>query len=176
IVNSNEELLHKILFRFLMELENEFAFLPALLSQNDPSAAPLIHALKGVSGNIGAKALSSICNLIDNNYKKDFVVSKESIDALQSAMDALKTEIKSMHLDTNIASQETALNNDELQNLFQETLKDVKIGTMIQTQKQQILFSGLKNKINSYELGLWMEAMDEFDYDKAYNIMKEWKV
>ena len=176
MVNSNEELLHKILFRFLMELENEFAFLPALLSQNDPSAAPLIHALKGVSGNIGAKALSSICNLIDNNYKKDFVVSKESIEALQSAMDALKTEIKSMHLDTNVVSHETALNNDELQNLFQETLKDVKIGTMIQTQKQQMLFSGLKDKINGYELGLWMEAMDEFDYDKAYNIMKEWKV
>jgi predicted phage tail protein len=102
--------------------------------------------------------------------------TKESIDALQSAMDALKTEIKAMHLDTNVVSYKTALNDDELQNLFQETLKNVKIGTMIQTQKQQMLFSGLKDKINNYELGLWMEAMDEFDYDKAYNIMKEWKV
>jgi len=175
IVNSNKELLHKILSKFLIELENEFASLPTLLSQNDPSAAPLIHALKGVSGNIGAKALSSICNLIYNNYKKSSIVSKESIDALQSAMDALKTEIKSMHMDTNVVSHEAALNDDELQNLFQETLKNVKIGTMIQTQKQQMLFSGLKDKINSYELGLWMEAMDEFDYDKAYNIMKEWK-
>jgi len=175
IVNSNKELLHKILSKFLIELENEFASLPTLLSQNDSSAAPLIHALKGVSGNIGAKALSSICNLIYNNYKKSSIVSKESIDALQSAIDALKTEIKSMHLDTNVVSHETALNDDELQNLFQETLKNVKIGTMIQTQKQQMLFSGLKDKINGYELGLWMEAMDEFDYDKAYNIMKEWK-
>jgi PAS domain S-box-containing protein len=77
IVNSNKELLHKILSKFLMELENEFASLPALLSQNDPSAAPLIHALKGVSGNIGAKALSSICNLIYNNYKKSSIISKE---------------------------------------------------------------------------------------------------
>ncbi|DAB31021.1 MAG TPA: hypothetical protein CFH84_00830 [Sulfurimonas sp. UBA12504] len=176
IVNSNKELLHKILSKFLIELENEFASLPTLLSQNDPSAASLIHALKGVSGNIGAKALESICNLIYNNYKKDSIVSKESIDALQSAINALKTEIRSMHLDSNAVSHETALNDNELQNLFQETLKNVKIGTMIQTQNQQILFSGLKDKINSYELGLWMEAMDEFDYDKAYNIMKEWKV
>jgi len=176
IVNSNKELLHKILSKFLIELENKFASLPALLSQNDPSAAPLIHALKGVSGNIGAKALASICNLIYNKYKKDPVVSKENIDALQNAMNALKTEIRSMRLDTNAVLQETALNSDELQNLFQEILKDVKIGTMIQTRKQQMLFSGLKDKINGYELGLWMEAMDEFDYDKAYNIMKEWKV
>jgi|GEM_PF-571923 len=176
IVDSNKELLDKILSRFLVELESDFDNLPELLSQNDLSAKALIHALKGVSGNIGAKALASICTKINDGLKKGDKISIESISSLKGAIDELEIKIKSMHLENHTNLQKTELNDEELKNLFQETLKDVKIGTMIQMQKQQILFDALKDRVNSYELESWTNAMDEFDYDKAYDIMKEWKL
>ncbi|MDD5372742.1 MAG: PAS domain S-box protein [Sulfurimonas sp.] len=176
IVNSNQELLNKILSRFLIELESDFNNLPELISQDEPSAKALIHALKGVSGNIGAKALASICSMINESYKRGDKISEENIDNLKTAMDELKAKIKSIHPDIHTALQKTELNGEELKNLFQETLKDVKIGTMIQMHIQQILFDALKDRVNSYELESWANAMDEFDYDRAYDIMKEWNI
>lgn len=176
IVNSNQELLNKILSRFLIELENDFNNLPELISQDEPSAKALIHALKGVSGNIGAKAMASICSTINESYKRGDKISEENIYNLKTAIDELKIKIKSIHPDIHTALQKTELNGEELKNLFQETLKDVKIGTMIQMHIQQMLFDALKDRVNSYELDSWANAMDEFDYDRAYDIMKEWNI
>ncbi|MEK6659342.1 MAG: PAS domain S-box protein [Campylobacterota bacterium] len=176
IVNSNQELLNKILSRFLIELESDFNNLPELISQDEPSAKALIHALKGVSGNIGAKALASICNMINESYKKDNKISEENINSLRRSIDELKAKIRLIHPDIHTALQKIELNDVELKNLFQETLKDVKIGTMIQMHIQQMLFDALKDRVNSYELDSWANAMDEFDYDRAYDIMKEWNI
>jgi HPt (histidine-containing phosphotransfer) domain-containing protein len=176
IVNGNRNLMLKIYSKFLTELENEFKPLPQLLSQNDPKAASLIHALKGVSGNVGAKALAYICTTIDANQKKGLEISHKEIETLQNSMDELVAEIQSIELNSTIKLQTITLSKDETTELFTKTIENIKIGTMITSKDQDLLLSQLKNRVNSYELSLWMDAMDEFDYDKAYNIMKEWKI
>jgi len=47
---------------------------------------------------------------------------------------------------------------------------------MVELQEQQLLFTLLKPKVSAHELEEWMRAMDSYDYDAAYDIMKEWKI
>ena len=176
IVNSNKELLNKILSGFLLELEGEFDAIPMLLANNDPAAAPLIHSLKGVSGNVGAKRVESISKALEAEHKKNGVISNESIKNLCSAIDRLKTEIRSTQKAMGQNIEKSYLSDEESKELFQEILRNVKIGTMIRYEKQKMLYEWLKGRVNAYELEEWQGAIDEFDYDKAYAIMKEWKL
>ena len=47
---------------------------------------------------------------------------------------------------------------------------------MVELQDQKLLLKLLKPKINKHELEEWMRAMDSYDYDAAYDIMKEWEI
>ncbi|PNV83010.1 MAG: hypothetical protein C0627_07295 [Sulfurimonas sp.] len=176
LVGTNENLLHKILSRFLKELEEDFASLPELLHANDPLAKPLLHALKGVSGNVGANELSSLCKQIDGMHKKNILIPPQKIEHLRDAISKLKAKIRETLKDEGISFERTFLSEQDLQNLFDEISKEIQNGTMVEVQKQQLLFEGLKEKINAHELELWMSAMDNFDYNKAYDIMKEWQL
>ncbi len=176
LVNANENLLHKILSRFLKELEEDFASLPELLHANDPLAKPLLHALKGVSGNVGARELGSLCVQIDNIRKKNISIPPQKIEHLKEAINKLKVKIKESLEDENRSLEKILLSKKDLQNLFKEISDEIQSGTMIEVQKQQLFFEGFKEKINAHELELWMNAMDSFDYDKAYDIMKEWQL
>lgn len=176
LVSTNENLLHKILSQFLKELEEDFASLPELLHANDPLAKPLLHALKGVSGNVGANELSSLCKQIDGMHKKNILIPPQKIEHLRDAISKLKDKIRETLKGEGISFERTFLSEQDLQNLFDEISKEIQNGTMVEVQKQQLLFEGLKEKINTHKLELWMSAMDNFDYNKAYDIMKEWQL
>jgi len=76
---SSEELIEKLLTKFLKQLNNEFANIVDEVQNHKAGASSLIHALKGVSGNLGAKALFEICKEIDLLYKANERVSVEKI-------------------------------------------------------------------------------------------------
>jgi HPt (histidine-containing phosphotransfer) domain-containing protein len=179
-LNANSNLLYKILSKFLEELGDDFISLPELLYQNDEGAKALIHALKGVSSNIGAKELASIATHIDALLKKSIPIKAQNIELLKDAIKRVEDKIKLYLKENPPLQEEPTLNKklieNEFQNLYLTHLEDIKNGTMVQLQNQQLLFNLLKPKVNRYELDLWMSAMDNFDYDKAYNIMKEWQL
>ena len=179
-LNANSNLLYKILSKFLEELEDDFVSLPEFLYKNDDSAKSLTHALKGVSSNIGAKELASITTHIDALLKKSIPIKAQNIELLKDAIKRVEDKIK-LYLKENPPLQEEPTLNKKLiendfKNLYLTHFEDIKNGTMVQLQNQQLLFNLLKPKVNRYELDLWMNAMDNFDYDKAYNIMKEWQL
>ena len=174
VLNLNSNLLHKILSKFYKELESDFVSLPELLHVSDNSAKSLIHALKGVSSNIGAKELASVATHIDALFKKALPIKAEDIELLKGAIRRVKEKIE-LYLIENPPKEEKLMQKD-FKNLYFEILQDIKNGTMVEFQNQQLLFNLLKTKVNKHELELWMSAMDNFDYDKAYNIMKEWQL
>jgi HPt (histidine-containing phosphotransfer) domain-containing protein len=173
-LNLNSDILHKILSKFYEELESDFASLVELLHVEDKSAKSLIHALKGVSSNIGAKELASIATYIDTQLKKAQAIKPEDIALLKEAIERVKEKIVSYLRENPL--QEDEMREEDFKNLYLEVSQDIKNGTMVEFQNQQLLFNLLKTKVNRHELELWMREMDNFDYDKAYNIMKEWQL
>ncbi|MDD3443737.1 MAG: response regulator, partial [Sulfurimonas denitrificans] len=173
-LNLSSDVLYKILSKFYEELESDFASLVELLHVDDKSCKSLIHALKGVSSNIGAKELASIATHIDAQFKKALPIKTEDIALLREAIERVKEKIVSYLRENPL--QEDEMREEDFKNLYLEVSQDIKNGTMVEFQNQQLLFNLLKTKVNRHELELWMREMDNFDYDKAYNIMKEWQL
>jgi len=174
IVGANSALYYKIVSKFLKELHDDFAVLPKLLEQKEDIAKTLIHSLKGLSGNIGAKELASLSTLIDTALKEHEDVGQDKIEQLSVAMQRLENEIE-RYLAAN-TPKEVEIQGEDLKTIFVKITEDIKSGTMVELQDQQLLFKLLKPKINKHELEEWMSAMDNYDYDNAYDIMKEWKI
>lgn len=174
LIAQNHALYHKIISKFLEELRGEFATLPELLEQKDGAAKSLVHSLKGVSGNVGAKELATLSTDIDALLKAKKEITQEMILQLRQAMQRARDAIEN-YLSTH-AAQETQVHDEDLKTFFVTILKNLQEGTMVELQDQQLLFSMLKPKVSAHELEEWMRAMDNYDYDCAYNIMKEWKI
>ncbi len=174
IIGQNHTLYHKIISKFLEELRGEFATLPELLEQKEGTAKSLIHSLKGVSGNVGANELATLSTDIDALLKAQKEITQEMIVQLSQAMQRARDAIEN-YLSTH-AAQETQVHDEDLKTFFVTILKNLQEGTMVELQDQQLLFTMLKPKVSAHELEEWMRAMDNYDYDCAYNIMKEWKI
>lgn len=177
IVSGKKELLDSLLSKFLLQLDGEFSDVPKRILQDDPDAASLIHALKGVSGNLGAKALSAQCSRIDALFKEGKSIPNEEVQRFIAAVEAVKDQIKkviaeekhSIHPVSNLAPQ-------EIKNLFEQIQNDLKVGSMIQLDDQHQLIEGIRGSVDQKELIRWREAMEEFDYDSALEVMNRWKL
>lgn len=177
IVSGKKELLDTLLGKFLVQLEGEFADIPKRIESNDPTAASLVHALKGVSGNLGAKALSFQCSRIDSLYKEDKPIPDEEIQRFIETLDAAKNHIKAVMEGRELPTPPPLrLNHQEVKNLLEKIQNDLKVGSMIQLDDQQQLMEGLHGSIDQKELMVWREAMEEFDYDSALEVMRRWKL
>lgn len=177
IVSGKKELLDTLLSKFIAQLEGEFADTPKRIASNDPTAASLVHALKGVSGNLGARALSLQCSRIDTLYKEEKIIQDDEIQKLIETLEASKNHIKAVIDAGKLPTPPPLrLNPQEVKNLWKKIQDDLKIGSMIQSDDQQQLIEGVRGSIDQKELMMWREVMEEFDYDKALEIMGRWKL
>lgn len=177
IVSGKKELLDQLLSKLLSQLEGEFADIADRVSANDPSAASLIHALKGVSGNLGAKVLSDQCSRIDTFLKAGEAIAAEETRRLEAAIAALKDRIKAVlhseEIPTDLAPE---LSTEEFNLLFVRIRNDLQDGNMVELKDQQRFIEGLRGSLDPKELMKWREAVEEFDYDKALEVMNRWKL
>jgi len=174
LVGQNQALYSKIISKFSEELQGEFATLPELLEQKESAAKSLIHSLKGVSGNVGANELATFSTNIDALLKAQKEITQEETEQLRQAMQRARDAIENylcLH-----APKEVETQGKDLKTFFALMLKNIQEGTMVELQEQQLLFTLLKPKVSAHELEEWMRAMDSYDYDAAYDIMKEWKI
>lgn len=174
LIGQNHALYHKIISKFLVELQGEFAMLPELLEQKESAAKSLVHSLKGVSGNVGAKELTTLSTNIDTLLKAQKEVTQELVAELRQAIQRARDAIEN-YLATHTV-QEAEVHGEDLKTFFVTILKNLQEGTMVEFQDQQLLFTLLKPKVSAHELEEWMRAMDNYDYDGAYSIMKGWKI
>ncbi len=179
IVSGKKELLNTLLFKFLFQLNEEFADLSEQITNNDPFAASQIHALKGVSGNLGAKALFLQCSRIDLLFKEGKSIPDDEVQRFVEAVEALKDRIKEVIISKETLSDpfsSVKLNPQEVKNLFEQIQNDLKLGNMIQSDDLYLLIQALHGSVNQKELIMWREAIEEFNYDSALEVMNQWKL
>lgn len=177
LVSGKKELLDSLLSKLLSQLEGEFADISQRLIDGDSTVASLIHALKGVSGNLGAKVLSAQCSQIDTLFKEGKSVSDEEIQRFTAMVEALKDQIKGVIGGEKLSlPSKPVLDPEEIKNLFERIQNDLRVGSMIQWDDQQLLIESLRPSVDQKELIVWREAMEEFDYDRALEVMTQWKL
>jgi HPt (histidine-containing phosphotransfer) domain-containing protein len=174
LVGNNEELMAKLMAKMARSLERDFGHIVAQVRSGDPEAPAQIHALKGVSGNIGAMALWEVVGRIDAGYRQNGVPTEGEITELAAAIEALKAELAPYRARE---EQVERLNvPGDIGVLFESVQNDLAHGSIVSPEDHAALLAGLKGKVPSEELRSWNDAMEEFDYDQALEGMKKWKI
>ncbi|MCG3680311.1 response regulator [Aliarcobacter butzleri] len=172
---SSKELINKLLTKFFEQLNEEFIDIVEKVKQNDEKAPNMIHGLKGVSGNLGATALFTICQKIDLKYKNDNAVTSLEIETLEEELAKIKAELRTLgekekkQEDENIA----LLNSEDFKKLLISIKKDLQDGSIIRENNLNILYTNLKNILNDNEIKELKENIDDFEYTEALNILKK---
>jgi diguanylate cyclase (GGDEF)-like protein len=94
---GSKELMDRLLQKFLKQLNGEFSTIDKNVIRNDENAKTLIHTLKGASGNLGAKNLYAICQVIDKKYKLNEMVLSSDIEELTKAILDVKEAIQKLY-------------------------------------------------------------------------------
>ena len=89
LVGGKQESVKKLLTSFLTQLQEEFAALPTMLQTPNQESSALLHALKGVSGNMGAKMLFALCVQIEAQLKETGSVQTVQIMDFKTAIEQL---------------------------------------------------------------------------------------
>ncbi|OHE08956.1 MAG: hypothetical protein A2513_02970 [Sulfurimonas sp. RIFOXYD12_FULL_33_39] len=172
---SSEELINKLLKKFLQEIRSEFKDVALLLSKEDGRAPSLIHTLKGLSGNLRANLLYEICKNIDTKYKKGQKITKGDMEQLNVALQSTIERIQEILLNKQSDALFEKLPYEETKKLFYDIKQRISKSNMIESKKINSLLKNLSTLVNASELTKWEKEIEAFEYDKALEIMSRWK-
>ncbi|WP_029933575.1 PAS domain-containing protein [Thiomicrospira pelophila] len=183
-LQGNQTLFERLLNKFSAQLNGQFKPLPDLLKQLTKSdeesvwveAQTLSHALKGVSGNLGAFHLADLTSHIDQLLKQRQSVSVRTIKALETAMRDARMQIEASFPQQTVKqiddSDKVALNADEL-NLKVNQLKEViNNSEYIDLLQLESLFDGLPYAAQAHKADL-VSAIELFDYEQAAQLISQ---
>ncbi|MDP2893650.1 MAG: response regulator, partial [Sulfurimonas sp.] len=173
---SSNETVAKLLKKFTKQLNSEFKDIADLISKNAPDAPALLHALKGVSGNLRANELHAVCKSINAKYRSKDEIPQSDIKILNEAIKRVNDKLSELDLESKNDTTVNHLNKSELEELFYEVKNELLKANIVLSEKKTALFENLKSVVNNNELSEWSEAVDEFEYDKALKFMDDWKI
>lgn len=169
---SSEELIEKLLIKFLEQLNNEFANIVDEVQNNKSGASSLVHALKGVSGNLGAKALFKICKEIDLQYKTNEIISKENIMVFKQELEKIKNELSYLHTTPSSNNKKEVFNEEELQEALKQIEMNLENSMIIQEEMLNKIYDSLIASNKNQTAQKLRQYIDDFEYEKALEIIK----
>lgn len=170
---SSDALIQKLLLKFLEQLNSEFSTIAKEVKENSPNASSLVHALKGVSGNLGAKALFEICKKIDLQYKAKEPIFSENIKELQEELENIKNELNLIHETQLSNSSQEVFSQNEFENVLKEMQKSLQSGGIIKEELLEKVYSSLK-AMNKNEMAIELKnSIDDFEYEKALETLNK---
>ncbi len=170
---SDEATLNRLLNKFLKQLNGEFGDILELLSNKDENAKSKVHSLKGVSGNLGAKELFEVCKEIDLKFKQNELISDEDIKKFSNSIEKLKKELEKISNESEVVEK---ISNEEFIKLFEKIKNDLKESNIIEQNQKLIFFEKLKEFANSDEIEIFKNFIEEFEYEKALEMMQKWEI
>jgi CheY-like chemotaxis protein len=172
---SSKELIHKLLFKFLEQLNNDFANIVEKVKNNEKDVDKIIHGLKGVSGNLGATSLFSICEKIDKKYKNNSAISLLEIEALENEITKVKFELNFLNEVQKNEDIEikNLLNKEEFKELLNSVKSDLQTGSIISKNSLKIFYLNLETLLNSDDISKLKESIDDFEYNLALEILEK---
>lgn len=172
VFGDNQALHVKLLEQFKVQLASEFATLVEDITCKKQGVASVVHALKGVSSNLGAMRLSKACKEIDACYKEGREVSSELISRLAQTLDEMRAYLNTLCVEQTVI----LLKEEELIALLDALRHRLEESELIEPGEQAPLVKALESKVDAQTLSLWSKAIDAMDYDVALEIMNQWEI
>ena len=169
---SSEELIAKLLSKFLRQLENEFASVADLVRNRDPQAATMIHTLKGVSGNLGAKKLMGICEQIDAHYKAQTQVPDLLVQELSKALEELKAQLKEQEVKQPAQESSEILVSEELEPFLSTMAQKLSQSQVLLESEQKSLLAALQNRLSQEEFSKLEDALENLELEFAAEMIR----
>ena len=172
---SSKNLINKLLLKFLEQLNKDFGNIVQKVKNNEENADKMIHGLKGVSGNLGATSLFSICEKIDKKYKNNSAISLLEIEALENEITKVKFELNFLNEVQKNEDIEikNLLNKEEFKELLNSVKSDLQTGSIISKNSLKIFYLNLKTLLNSDDISKLKESIDDFEYNLALEILEK---
>lgn len=176
IVGDNLQIFQSMIVKMVRSLEHDFNGILDNLRNGSSEAQAQIHALKGVSGNIGAHELFNICTRINRCYQEGDNPTEDDITELSEAIQRLRKALEpylTVEAAPLLASDK---GSGELYPLFDLLQKNMMRGDLLHQNDVNNFVALMKGKIDENELMQWFEAIDEFDYDRGLELMQRWNL
>ena len=168
---SSQDLINRLLKKFLAQLHGEFSGLIQSIQQEQKDAPARVHALKGVSGNLGAKQVAYHTKEIDAKYKAGSKPTPLQIQALEDSLKALKEKLSSLALDVKQNSFTQQLSEEEFLLFLEKMWKKLHASEIITHKEKEKLLSLLQEHLETKEYEILQEALDEFEFELALEIL-----
>jgi CheY-like chemotaxis protein len=173
-MGDDEDSALRLLSIFVVELDTKFDKLPGMIESRDAEAASMVHALKGVAGNMSAISLFHIAQEVDGLHKSQDEISPATIRLLQRQIALTKIYIQKHLLNMGKKVDMSKITFEQLKVLFENTISDMSYGKIPNHDSIRSIYVALSGTLESRELNSWMRTIDGFEYDKACEIMKAW--
>jgi len=174
-VGGNRSLFSKLLKDFYIDHQHDIELLEQSFNTKQLKTAKLIiHTIKGVSGNIGARELQQQSSKLELAISSNQNYSEE-LNLFSSTFNSLMTELKLYNLQqlqqstdiakTELPNDQLATQINQLYNLLNEGNSDA-IEILANIQKSLLNYSD--SKIQALQL-----AIEDYEFDQAITILKE---
>ena len=178
-LQGNQALYEKLLADFYKGQREDLIQLQGFLEAGKwHEACQLIHALKGVAGNLGANRLHEQASQLENSLRKQSEMPDNSLmDSFVLAFDQVMEGLE--HLPPVKEDLEPAgegsIEVGELNELLDEMEQKLSEGDVDVVSLLPTLIQGLKDQIDQKKLKLFQDAVISYDFDEAYGVLGEIK-
>ena len=174
---SSKKIIASILLKFQKQLlEGEFKNIIDLVRQEGDDALSMLHALKGVSGNVGANRLYTFTTALEQKLKKERKVSSEDIVAFEKAKEEVLVELERLTaIDSAEKKEHFSLAKAELDALLQNTKEMLQKGLPLEQETLELLCANLAGLLDNVEIAKFKALVEDFEFEQALELMQEFK-
>lgn len=174
---SDEERMNNLLLTLKKDLiSGDFKDIAKEVGAKSDRAKSLTHALKGVSGNLGANRLYEITQKIDALLNGEAKIPQSDIEKLQNSIVELTQEIEGIQPCEQKQIVATTMSIEETKEMMDRIENDLLSGSFIEKKRVDLLYTSLQNMIDVRELDKWRDFVEEFEFDSALEVMQKWEI
>ncbi|HRF56405.1 MAG TPA: ATP-binding protein [Campylobacterales bacterium] len=175
VLGKDEALMRRLLESFLKELSDVFGNLESELNNTTKDTGALLHALKGVCGNIRAVKSAKSVEKIEYDLKKGEPIKNSDIAELLHSIEKLKEAI-SEKLKQDVKPTIERLAQKELEIAIYDIKGKLKNSEMVDFLSVERVYFSLDGMMEKADLQRWKDFIDSFEYDKALAMMNDWTI
>nr|MDT0251585.1 transporter substrate-binding domain-containing protein [Endozoicomonas sp.] len=174
-LQGNQSLYEKLLTDFYKGQKEDLVQLQGYLETGQwQEAGQLLHALKGVSGNLGAKRLHDLTSQIENSLRQQLEIPDS--DLMDSFVFAFAQVMEGLEHLPPVKEElepagEGAIEVEELNKLILDMEHKLSEGDVEVVSLLPSLLQGLKDQVDQKVLKAFQEAVISYDLDEAYSML-----
>lgn len=166
---GSEKLSQRLLIKFSEQLDSEFKDIVLMLKRNDEKAKSAVHALKGVSANLGANALNKICKKIESSF--DYGLKSSDINTLEIVLNKTKAELNRLEFKNEEIESSNIKNTSECNEELVKLRELLSESSIIDDAFFSNIYNYLKDKTAQKSLQELKDSVQDLEYDRAIKIV-----